>query len=77
MYTYFQWTVVCLRQANLHIIIATEGEGSGFTPEYGPVQEYEYKLEPINRKRLMIVLADIDYLLVRATDGGQDVNVVG
>ena len=55
----------------------TEGEGSGFIPEYGPVQEYEYKLEPINRKRLMIVLADIDYLLVRATDGGQDVNVVG
>ena len=55
------------------------GEGSGFesnnVPEYGPVQQFTYRLQPIDRKRLMIVLADLDYILVRATHG-QAVNVV-
>ena len=35
-------------------------EGSGF-------EDDSYKLEEIDRERLMVALADLDYILVRAT----------
>ena len=62
--------------ANINFIIVINSEGSGFEPEYGPVEEYQYRIQPIDRKRLMIALADVDYFLVRGTHG-QDVSVVG
>ena len=37
----------------------------------------EYSIIPIDRKRLMIALADLDYILVRATHESDRVVVVG
>ena len=37
-------------------------EGSGF-------EDDSYRLEEIDRERLMVALADLDYILVRATHG--------
>ena len=37
----------------------------------------EYSIVPIDRKRLMIALADLDYILVRATHESDRVVVVG
>ena len=60
-------------------ILVDNGDGSGHEsnnpPEYGPVEQHTYSLQPIDRKRLMIALADLEYILVRATHG-QAVNVV-
>ena len=45
------------------------GNDDEFEPEYGPINEYKYILEKTDRKRLMLVLADLEYILVRATQG--------
>jgi hypothetical protein len=60
-------------------IVGDDRDGSGFessnVPEYDTVEQYKYSVQPIDRKRLMIALADLEYILVRATHG-QAVNVV-
>ena len=61
------------------IFILVDGSGGRediSSPEYGSVDQYIYRVQPIDRKRLMLVLADLEYILVRATHG-QAVNVVG
>ena len=45
------------------------GNDDAFEPEYGPINEYKYILEKTDRKKLMLVLADLEYILVRATQG--------
>ena len=46
----------------------------GYNIEY---DSEEYSIKPIDRKRLMIALADLDYILVRATHESDRVDVVG
>ena len=61
------------------IFVLVDGSGGREdinAPEYGSVDQYIYRVQPIDRKRLMLVLADLEYILVRATHG-QAVNVVG
>ena len=56
-------------------ILEYNGDGSGEGANTGGSYP-TYTFQPIDRKRLMIVLADLEYILVRATHG-QAVNVIG
>ena len=45
---------------NIWVYFQLTSEGSGF-------EDDSYSLEEIDRERLMVALADLDYILVRAT----------
>ena len=60
--------------ANCCIFILIEIKDISYNVDY---DSEEYSIIPIDRKRLMIALADLDYILVRATHESDRVAVVG
>ena len=63
-----------MRSCYIFILIEIKDIIGSYNIEY---DSEEYSIIPIDRKRLMIALADLDYILVRATHESDRVVVVG
>ena len=57
--------------------INPEQDGSGYKPEYDEGDDFIYSIQMADRKRMMIALADLDYIIIRATHDSNIVNTVG
>ena len=63
-----------MRSCYIFILIEIKDIIGSYNIEY---DSEEYSIIPIDRKRLMIALADLDYILVRATHESDRVDIVG